>query len=154
MAGFGTITYLTGIEGVSRKFALRKEIAGVNIACFLGGMVRKSNKVGTGTIAKNFMFVRKNAISVSPSETQMEIREYFTRVSKAFAYIWKDISQITTIQNLFLAGKADYTKKMSGVSVYGNDFRGWVWKVTYARVASDPEITDQALKQFPTTWDA
>lgn len=150
----GTITYVTGIEGVSRKFALRHEIAGKNIACFIGGMVRKSNKVGVGIIAKNFMFVRKNAISVSPSETQLQMRGYLSRTSKAVAYITKDLAQITSIQELFKAGKADFSKKMSGVSVYGNDFRGWVWKVTYARVVNDPTITDQALKQFPTTWDA
>lgn len=157
MAGFqsfGTVTYITGIEGVSRKFALRKEIAGKNIACFLGGMVRKTNKVGVGTIAKNFMFVRKNAISTSPSPDQMQMQEYFSRTSKAVAYMFKDLTQITSIQNLFLAGKADYSKRMEGVSVYGHTQRGWVWDVTYNRVVNDPSITDQALKQFPTTWDA
>lgn len=154
MAGFGTITYITGVEGVSRKFALRKEIAGKNIACFLGGMVRKTSKVGVGTIAKNFMFVRKNAISVSPSETQLTLQNAFKRTSKAVAYIFKDVSQITSLQNLFLEGKADYSKKMSGVSVYGHSQRGWVWDVTYNRVINDPAITDQALQKFPTTWDA
>ena len=154
MAGFGTITYLTGVEGVSRKFALRKEIAGKNIACFLGGMVRKSSKVGIGTISKNFMFVRKNYFSTSPTEEQITLRGYFSRASKAAAYIQKDLSQITSIQTLFLAGKANYSKLMEGISVYGHSFRGWVWAVTYARVVNNPDITDQALKTFPTTWDA
>lgn len=154
MAGLGTITYLTGIEGVSRKFALRHEIAGKTIPCFIGGMVRKTAKVGIGIISKNFMFVRKNAISVSPSETQMNLRELLSRTSKAAAYIMKDLSQITSTQELFKVGKEDFTKKMSGVSVYGCNYRSWIWKVTYARVSNDPTITDQALKQFPTTWDA
>jgi len=154
MADFGTITYLTGIDGVSRKFALRHEIAGKNIACFLGGMVRKTKKVGVGTIAKNFMFVRKNYISVSPSETQLALQDAFKRTSKAVAYIFKDVSQITRLQENFLAGKEDFSKKMSGVSVYNHNQRGWVWDVTYNRVVNDPSITDQELRTFPTTWDA
>lgn len=154
MAGFGTITYITGVEGVSRKFALRHEVAGKTIPSFIGGMVKKSKLGGIGIVAKNFMFVRKNYFSSSPSEAQVEVRALFSRAAKAAAYILKDVQQIVQSQALYKEGEKDLTKTIAGVSVYGLTYIGWVRKVTISRVAADPTITDQALKTFPTTWDA
>lgn len=151
---FGTITYITGVEGVSRKFALRHEIAGKTIPAFIGGMVRKRNLAGIGIVAKNFMFVRKNYFSSSPSEEQMNVRALFSRAAKAAAVILKDVQQLVQSQALYREGQTDYSKTIAGISVFGNTYIGWIRKVTFARVANDPTITDQALKTFPTTWDA
>lgn len=154
MARFGSIAYAPMIESVNRKFVRRQDVVGKNISFAMGGGTRITAYAGVGPVAKNYMFMRKFGISVAPTAKQTQLREDFSLVAKARAYIKKDLAQISSVQNLWKQAKEDPAKLISGISAYGRSFDGWIFNVCFARVAQNPEITWDTLKTFPTAFDA
>ena len=154
MAIKATIGYIPVVESINRKFALRREKInnGVNSPkCYLGGMTRTTYIAGQGPVAKNFLFLRKHAISVAPSADQMEIKQLFTLTTKSVSHIMKDISQVTPVKNLWLQAKENSALRIKGVSAYGRTYRGWIWAVCWARY--EAEETTQQVNTFPTAFD-
>lgn len=154
MARFGSIAYAPIVESVNRKFVRRQDVVGKNISFAMGGGTRVNTYAGIGPVAKNYMFMRKFGISVAPTEQQTQLREYFGISAKARAYIKKDVTQISSVNNLWKQAKEDPSKLISGVSAYGRSYEGWIFTVCYARVTDNPEITFDVLKKFPTAFDA
>lgn len=155
MALKATIGYIPVVESINRKFALRREKINHGEAspkCYLGGMTRTIYRAGVGSISKNFLFLRKHAISVAPNEDQMMIRQYFTLTSKSVSHIMTDIGQITSVKNLWLQAKENPALIMKGVSAYHKTYRGWIWAVCWARYVADE--TTQQVNTFPIAFDA
>lgn len=155
MALKATIGYIPVVESINRKFALRREKINYGEAspkCYLGGMTRTIYRAGVGSISKNFLFLRKHAISVAPNADQLMIRQYFTLTTKSVSYIMKDISQITSVKNLWLQAKENPALLIKGVSAYHRSYRGWIWAVCWARY--EAEETTQQVNTFPTAFDA
>lgn len=154
MARFGSIAYAPMIESVNRKFVRRQDVVGKNISFAMGGGTRTTSYAGVGPVAKNYIFLRKFGITVAPTAEQTQLRKYFGLAAKARAYIKKDLTQISSVQNLWKQASEDPSKLISGVSAYGRSYDGWIFSVCYARVSDNPEITWDALKTFPTAFDA
>lgn len=156
------ISYMPVVEGISRKFALRREtcsnktvgkkiIAGKS---WMGGSVRTYNLPGYGTVSKNVFVIRKFGNIAPATPDQVQVRHIFEMANKAVAVQMKDLMQITTIQQLYLGGREDLTKTVAGVSVKGYTYRGWISAVNYARKKADATLTQEQLNQFPTAYDA
>ncbi len=155
MALKATIGYIPTVESINRKFALRREKINHGEAspkCYLGGMTRTIYRAGQGTIAKNFLFMRKHAINVPPTAEQLEIKQLFTLTTKSVSFIMKDISQLTSVKNLWLQAKENPALLIKGISAYGKTYRGWIWSVCWVRYAY--EETPQQVNTFPTAFDA
>lgn len=155
MAIKATIGYIPVVESINRKFALRREKINNSEAspkCYLGGMTRTIYRAGVGPIAKNFMFLRKYAISVAPNADQLAIRQTFTLTTKSVSVITKDLAQITSVKNLWLQAKENPALLMKGVSAYGKTFRGWIWSICWIRY--DNGETPEQVNTFPTAFDA
>lgn len=153
MAVYGSIAYAPMIESVNRKFARRQDVIGKNINYYMGGGTRVNNYAGIGPVSKNYMFFRKFASSVSPTPEQIQLQEYFGEAASARALILKDLTQITSVNNLFKQAKDDRSKTISGISAYGRSMRGWVFAVCYTRLKDKGETPDK-VKTFPTAFDA
>lgn len=155
MAIKATIGYIPVVESINRKFALRREKINNGEAspkCYLGGMTRTIYRAGVGSISKNFLFLRKHAISVGPNADQLQIRQYFTLTAKSVSVITKDLAQITSVKNLWLQAEKNPALLMKGVSAHGKTFRGWIWNVCFVRYGEGE--TTQQVNTFPTAFDA
>lgn len=153
MAVYGSIAYAPMIESVNRKFARRQDVIGKNINYYMGGGTRVNNYAGIGPVSKNYMFFRKFASSVSPTPEQDQLRVFFGLAASARAFILKDLTQISSVNNLYKQAMEDKSKRINGISAYGRSFKGWVFAVCYER-AKDESVTPEQLKKFPTAFDA
>lgn len=141
-----TISYHPMVTGISRKFAtsdqkcvnrtIRKgsgaevKIPGVS---FMGAQVRNVTLNGHGNVQKNIMFFRKPIARILPSE-----RQHIVRTSFCLAIIWaketmEDLSVLTANAAKYETAKADFSKKIHGVSAEGYEsMYGWVRAVAFA----------------------
>ena len=156
------ISYMPVVEGISRKFALRREtcsnktVGNKIIAAkgWMGGSVRTYNLGGYGKVSKNVFVIRKFGSIIPASTSQVQVRHIFEMANKAVSTQLKDLMQMTTIQNLYIGGLSDLTKTVAGVSVKGYTYRGWVTAVDFARKKADPTLSQTDLNQFPNAYDA
>lgn len=153
MAVYGSIAYAPMIESVNRKFARRQDVIGKNINYYMGGGTRTNTYAGIGPVAKNYMFFRKFASSVPASAEQIKVKEFFGHAASARAYILMDLTQISSVNNLYKQAMENKSKTISGISAYGRSLRGWVFAVCFER-AQEEGITPEQLKKFPTAFDA
>lgn len=154
MAIKATIGYIPVVESINRKFALRREKVNNgegSLKCYLGGMTRTTYRAGVGAVSKNFLFLRKHAISVGPTPEQIEIKQYFSLSSKSVSIIMKDLAQITSVKNLWLQAEKNPALLIKGVSAKNRTYRGWIWAVCWSRY-NDGETAEQ-VKTFPTKFD-
>lgn len=164
-----TINYMTGIEGVSRKFTLRrntctnKRIANAIIGAnhkilgptkFFGGSVRTQYISGFGKVQNNYLFMRLIAQKTSGSSLVLHIRTAFAEASKSKSEIMNDLSQIATLTANWKIADADHSKRMAGVSAAGYDMPGWVMAIQFARLKNNNWMTPENYKTFPTQFDA
>lgn len=164
-----TINYMTGIEGVSRKFALRRntctnkkvgDVRGglhkiIGPTKFFGGSVRTTYISGFGKVQKNYMFMRLIAQDTTgKSALVLHIRTAFAEASKSKSVIMNDLSQIATLTANWKIADADHSKLMEGVSAAGYDMPGWVFAIQFARLKNNNWSTPQDYNTFPTQFDA
>lgn len=165
----GTMGVAFPIESIDRKLALRREkavsqtiqsgtnnhsvyIPGVK---YMGGFTR-TYAVATGSgkrelIKVQYMNVRKYGRSSAASVAEITLRNNFRTVSQGVAELMQDLTQITQIQQKYLAALADVTKRMNGVSVKGYaTLRQWVFAVQYAGLKASESYD---VTQFPANFD-
>lgn len=166
-AFLGTMGVAYPIESINRKLALRSEKSSekkftgrssdveLPSVKYMGGFTRKyrvttgSNKVEV--VTPQYMFVRKNARSSAITTTELQLRNRFRSVSQGVATIMEDLMQLTTVQQMFLAARADITKTCNGVSMLGYaTIRAWVFAVQYAGLKADETYN---VDEFPQAFD-
>lgn len=165
----GTMGVAFPIESIDRKLALRREKAGSQTiqsgtnshkvfipgVKYMGGFTR-TYSVCTGSgkleaIQVQYMNVRKFGRKTPPSVAEITLRNNFRTVSQGVAELMKDLTQVTTMQQKYLAALADVSKRMNGVSVKGYaSIRQWVFAVQYAGLKANP---DYDVTQFPANFD-
>lgn len=166
----GTMGVAFPIESIDRKLALRREKAGSkSIASgsnnhsviipgvkYMGGFTRNYSVVtGSGkreTIKVQYMNVRKYSRSTPVTTAEVNQRNNFRTVSQGVVVLMEDLTQVTQIQQKWLAAIADTSKRMNGVSAagYANQ-RQWVFAVQYAGLKANPSYD---VEQFPANFDA
>lgn len=135
-----TIKYLTGVEAVQRKFALRRSkcydhfvgLTRVKGTTYIGGSVRSKNILGYGPVSTNVVFMRM-AGGLAPQATtlQLSVREFF-RIATQWAHAaMKDLSYVTSNTEKINACVADPSKTIGGVSPIGNTLYGFYFKYAY-----------------------
>lgn len=159
------ITYMPVVESINRKFALRKNtcskdnvVSGTaslvlesEVAQFMGGATRTTNRAGFGTCTRNYMFFRENPRSSETTPEERDRRNLFGQIGAAVPAIFKDLSQVTRMTEMWVEALADATKSCNGVPAKGYTWRGWVFAVQYAgKLAS----SSYDITKFPTTFDA
>lgn len=147
----GNVTFITGIEGISRKIALRKDtcvdkiigVASAKVAAgagvlvqgtrYLGVVSRKRMVLGHGEVPQSYLFMRTNKARTIATEQELLIRTKFTAINQWVATAWKNLNAIAHNQEQFLACKADLSKSCAGVGVSGfSNMRHWMTAVASA----------------------
>ena len=164
-----TINYMTGIEGVSRKFTLRRNTCTnkkvgsdshgiekvIGPTKYLGGSVRTQYVSGLGKVQKNYLFMRLIAQdTTAKSALILKIRSAFAMASKSKSEILQDLGQIATLTANWKQADADHSKLMAGVSAAGYDMPGWVFAIQFARVKNNDWSQPANYDTFPTQFDA
>lgn len=157
------------IESISRKLALRAEIAGKDHVGtgsmtktayktptkYLGGMVRTYTvNAGDGkseTITAQYLFFRKNKAVVT-SQNVLQAQERFASVSAGVKTLLADLSQLGRVTTLYKSCRNDGSERVNGVGATGySKIRDWVFAVQMAGLMADPEHYDVAV--FPQALD-
>lgn len=155
------ITFMPVVESISRKFALRKEKCsrtplrdGVAIdgISYMGAGVKQLYAAGYGSYTRNYFFMRKNARATPVTSAEVARRKVFGDASECAAHIVTDLMQITQVRQMWDQAVLNLSLKVSGKSVKGYNFHGWVFAVCYARLQGGESIS--AVKTFPTSFDA
>ena len=165
----GTMGVAYPIESINRKLALRRETAGSKTynsgtndhsvvmpgAKYVGGFTRSYSVVtGSGkreTIKVQYLNVRKFSRSTPVTTAEINQRNIFRTVSQALVDLMEDLTQVTTIQQKWLAAIADSSKRMNGVSAVGYaTIRQWVFAVQYAGLKADSSYD---VTHFPANFD-
>ena len=154
------VQYQPIVESVSRKFVPKKETCKAGgtagpvtfmTSGWMGGAVRTTGRAGLGACSKNYLVIRVNARQTAPSSNEIDNRELFSAVAKAVPVLLKNLSQITTIMQLYAQCRDDSSKSVNGVYAYGYTLKGWVWAVQFAGKKNDENYN---LSQFPQSVDA
>ena len=146
------------IESISRKLALRREVAGektiekgdathsvtLPATKFMGGMVRtrkvRNGKNGVDTIQTQYLFIKKYKGQPEINADYIQRRNNFTAASKGVAHILSDLSQISRVQMAYISATNDSTIAYNGVYTKGySSLRDWVFAVQYAGKKNDPQ---------------
>lgn len=162
----GTMGIAYPIDGISRKLALRSEIAGnksfeasthdvemPNVQ-YMGGMQRGYNVVtGSGKsqdIKVQYLFIKKHKAALN--DNQRATINLFSAIARAVKAIKRDLTQLTRIQQQYIQARADVTKTINGISVKGySDIWRWVFAVQFAGLKADE---DYPVNTFPNAFDA
>lgn len=154
------IQYITPIETIRRKFALKREKAGLKkvnkdvaqVNKFFGGAQRKGYAAGMGEYHLNYVFFKKNNRTTAPSTNEITLRETFAVVSRGVQHIRHDLSQITRTQQMWLTAVQNPTSKaINGVVAYGYNYPGWIFAVQYAGKKASGSYD---VNTFPSAFDA
>lgn len=165
----GTMGVAFPIESIDRKLALRREKAGSQTVRsggnehkvfipgvkYMGGFTRTYSVItGSGKIEAikvQYMNVRKYGRSTPPSVAEITLRNRFAQVSQGVVELLEDLTQVTQIQQKYLAAIADTTKRMNGVTAKGYaSLRQWVFAVQYAGLKASDSYD---VTQFPANFD-
>lgn len=154
------VVLMPAVEGISRKLALRRETCiekSVNIGdlgtpqdamkipgtTYMGIVSRLRNVNGIGQVRQNFLFIRKSTEALPLTADQRDQRAYFAAGIKWVKEAWSDLSAITDNQIRYEAARADFTKKIAGVSAYGyKNMRGWMTAIAIRLKAAGKLPTD------------
>lgn len=154
------ITYDPMIESINRKFTQRANkcskpttegpvtLGGVR---YMGGATRKAFRGVVGDCARNYMFFRDGYRDSVVTAEEMDRRVRFAKAATGRNYILKDLSQVTTVSNLWVEAMHNPTKTINGVSTRGYTYRGWIMAVQYKGLEENPSYNE---KQFPNAFDA
>lgn len=153
------IQYITPIETIRRKFALKREKAGLKmikkdvaqVNKFFGGAQRQGYAAGMGEYHLNYVFFKKNNRTTSPSGDELALRETFAVVSRGVQVIRHDLGQITRVQNMWKTAVQNPTSKaINGVVAYGYNMPGWIFAVQYAGKKASGSYD---VSTFPQAFD-
>lgn len=165
----GSIAYMTGIDQINRKFALKKNKCSAKWGGpvryvpmrFIGGATRNTIRGVIGACRKNYMFMRMNARVTPPSVHEIDLRNKFSTIRAAIIHLMEDLTQVTRIQAMWLGGtiagkyyegaRNNANIKINGVSAEGYTYYGWLFAVQYAGLKASSEYN---VNQFPTDYDA
>lgn len=148
MKNLSTIGYVLPVESISRKFALRKEKAGlmsvktgsstsvVGPVKFFGGSARKYYRAGSGLVSTNVLFLRKNRSLVAPTAEVLEARQWFAASSRWAAAARKDLSAITHNQQVFVELEQNPSMTCGGLHASGYNYSTFLFAYAYAQYKS------------------
>lgn len=166
------VSFITGIEGFSRKLALRRETcidkigikgdgattlySDANLVIpgndYLGVTEREVNVIGVGKVKRHTLFIRKAQDYVMPTTAQNDQRNNFSDVMKWVYAAQHDLTVISANQAKFVAAVNDLTKKINGVSAYGyQSMAGWMRGVAFGMLRAGQTLPQN--HQLPD-WDA
>lgn len=142
-----TIGYMTPVESISRKFALRKETAGDKLIAvgsgqgkltskFFGGSVRRYYRAGSGQVMTNVLFFKKYGRITAPSVEELQNRQNFSAASKWANAAAKDISAITHNQQIWDELVADPSLSCNGVYAAGYGERAYLFAYAMSVLAT------------------
>lgn len=160
------VVLMPAVEGISRKIALRRETCiekNVDVGSirktkdamkipgttYMGIVSRLRNVNGIGPVRQNFLFIRKSTEATPLTSEQLDQRAYFAAGIKWVKDAWSDLSAITQNQQRYTAARADYSKKIEGVSAYGyKNMRGWMSAIAIRLRAADKLPQTHVLPNF------
>ena len=153
-----SISYAPMVEGVSRKFARRKDtctmkevgygtayrtIPGIS---YMGGSVRQANINGYGPVTKNVMFFRRPIKKHVPSADEVTARSNFAEVAVWLKTYYKNLSVLSANRAVYSECVADRSKHVKGVGAWGYEtMRGWMFAVGQAYLAEGETLPQTAL---------
>lgn len=143
------VSFMPAVEGISRKWALRRESCvaktytrtggsgdnGIIVPAhtYMGSTQRVRNYIGIGPVQQNVFFMRKPMAKQSLSAAQTQVRSFFSGACAWSAAAFNDLTALSHNRELFVQAKADFTKTISGVSAYGyTSMRNWMSAIAYA----------------------
>lgn len=143
------VQFMPAVEGISRKWALRRETCvdksylrtsgtgdnGLKIPgkAYMGSLQRTTNYIGIGPVQQNIFFMRKPMKAHALSASQIQTRAFFPQACIWSAAAFKNITALAHNRELFVQAKADFTKTISGVSAYGySSMRNWMTAIAFA----------------------
>lgn len=160
------VVLMPAVEGISRKIALRRETCfekNVNVGSlgtaqdamkipgttYMGIVSRLRNVNGIGQVRQNFLFFRKSMQAPTLTTDQLKLRASFSAGVKWVKDAWSDLEAITVNQQRYIAARADFTKKIEGVSAYGyKNMRGWMSAIAIRLKAADKLPQTHILPDF------
>lgn len=161
------VVLMPAFEGISRKIALRRETClekNVNVGhlgnekkdylkipgtTYMGVVSRLRNVNGVGQVRQNFLFIRKSIVAPTLTSEQVDQRANFAAGLKWVKDAWSDLAAITENQLRYKAARADYSKKIQGVSAYGyKNMRGWMSAIAIRLKAADKLPQTHVLPEF------
>lgn len=155
----GNIRYMPAVEQINRKFAPRKKTCSApklngpvktETSSWMGGATNSKFRAGLGSVSKNFLVFRENAIATPPTSNQRLGRANFARAKGGQDHILHDVTQLSRVQNLWFTAKDDLSKTINEVSALGYTFNGWVFAVQYAGLKEDSSYDENT---FPAAFD-
>lgn len=156
------VSFMPAVDGVSRKFALRREKC-VNTTVnrgnsyvslpgktYMGCVSRTVNIVGVGPVLRNTLFMRR-PMAKREATNEDQLRQ--TRFVAANAWgisAFKDLTTLAPNLAKWNAAKADLTKTISGVSASGyQSMYGWAKAIAYAYATAHGSVpSSTALPEF------
>lgn len=152
-----TILYITGVEGVSRKFTLRRNTAnaheyegGVTVpgTTYMGGSIRSKHILGVGYVKQNTFFMRIASGKLGmPSATQIEQRAQFSAVVAWVNAAMKDLTAVVGNKEKIQTAIAQ-NKRIGTATVVGNTYRGVYWDYAWG-YASEHSGSVPSSYEFP-----
>ena len=141
------------VEGISRKFALRKNTASLpTFEGFMGSTSKMVNLSGIGSVRKNYFWMRQAKYQKAQTEDAIAARVNFGKASKGARACLHDVTQLTHIMQMYVQSRDDQSKAVNGVYNYGfATIRGWVFACQRAGLEDDPQYN---VNQFPANFDA
>ena len=163
---FSTIGFNPMVDSVNRKFARRIDTSynktfskglygGSNDVAipgntFMGCSSREVNVIGVGTLKKNIMFFHRPMNEPLKTSKVIAVRTNFTEVAEWANERVKDLSVVANDRQKFLEAKADFKKRIKGVSAYGYEgMRGWMFAIGMAYKKAGQDLPSSAF-----AWDA
>ena len=149
------ITFITGVESISRKFALRaikcsekgNQQGQVYTPVYIGAACRLKPFNGT-TVKMNYLFLRQNARTTPLSEDELVVRENFRSASRWVKDAMEDLSVVTGNQQKFLTSKTE-NKRVKGVSAIDYGMRGWMFAIAMKMLGNDETLpTNHQIPAF------
>ena len=156
-AGKSNITFMPVVESINRKFALRREKAGVQEVNqrvfpgiqFMGAGTRSRYYVGVGSVKTNYFFMRKYARGTSASADEIAARARFGEIVQWIAAARKDLTQISLWNMKWKDAKEDTSRTIKGVSALANTFYSWAFNIAGKMYDEDGSLpSSHALPNF------
>lgn len=129
-----TISYITGVSAVQRKFTLRRNTCykhyintGLVLpgTTYLGGSVRRKHILGVGAVESNVVFMRMaGGFAPQPSALQLNTRQMFIDCSAWVRDARINLTNIGYVNQCV----ADPSLKIGGKSPIGYTMNGFLWK--------------------------
>lgn len=148
MQAKSNIKYAYFIEGVSRKFTLRKNVCTAKDAAplsstlqlkleptrYMGGQVRTTYRAGLGTVTKNVMFLRFNPRTSQITADEQSAQNAF-KAAVAKRKLW--LETLADAAAIASDMRNDSVVARGGVPKKGYTLRGWVFAVAYRNPSAE-----------------